>query len=288
MKKRLLNLAVLIILIFSTLIGCKIGDYEVDCKNDGCGEYENYELKCDENSCNFLEIIPEIPDSPEADGNFEPDDVPDDEEVKCGGKYNLLSPAKGIFGPFPYYDSNPSDTSDRNTLEMCPEWEKRNFTKVTTSCSDGTIYSWTVNVKAASTFKKVQEKFCDFITKGVDGIVYTKSDINISGPTVIRFISNSKSISLHSYGIAIDINPSSSYIINGKKYTHPYGREIEKYYDFINALGSENDKRNINYVLWRKVFQPLGFTWGGNWERNGNSGIYDGMHFEIDWRQTRQ
>lgn len=67
-----------------------------------------------------------------------------------------------------------------------------------------------------------------------------------------------------------------------KKYSTPYGRSLKKYNDFINALGSENDKRNVNYILWKKVFEPLGFTWGGNWGRDGKGTSIDGMHFEIN------
>lgn len=109
----------------------------------------------------------------------------------------------------------------------------------------------------------------------------------VSGPICIRYISNTKTISTHAFGIAIDINPSESYTINGKKYPTPYGRSLEKYNNFINAIGGENDSRNVNYVLWKKVFEPLGFIWGGNWGRNGKGTKIDGMHFEIDWRNAR-
>ena len=84
----------------------------------------------------------------------------------------------------------------------------------------------------------------------------------------------------------MDINPGQSYTVNGKSYK-PYDRDVKAYENFVKALGSEEDQRNINYIVWKKVFQPLGFVWGGNWGRNGKSGKYDGMHFEIDWRQTK-
>ena len=57
----------------------------------------------------------------------------------------------------------------------------------------------------------------------------------------------------------------------------------ETYNNFIKALGNENDTRNINYVLWVKIFKPLGFTWGRNWSASS----YDGMHFEIDWKNAK-
>ena len=150
-----------------------------------------------------------------------------------------------------------------------------------------TKYNWTVHRLASSTWKKVQEKFCQIITVGIDGIKYEPNQIVVSGPISIRYISNTKTISTHAYGIAIDINPSESYTINGKKYPTPYGRSLEKYNNFINAIGGESDSRNVNYVLWKKVFEPLGFIWGGNWGRNGKGTKIDGMHFEIDWRNAR-
>lgn len=183
------------------------------------------------------------------------------------GKYQLCSAKKGIFGSFAYYDKAPvNDTSNRNSIEMDPSWKKANLVSVSTTCSNGKKYNWTVHRLASSTWKKVQEKFCQIITVGIDGIKYEPNQIVVSGPISIRYISNTKTISTHAYGIAIDINPSESYTINGKKYSTPYGRSLEKYNNFINAIGGESDPRNVNYVLWKKVFEPLGFIWGGNWE----------------------
>ena len=204
------------------------------------------------------------------------------------GKYQLCSAKKGIFGSFAYYDKAAvNDTSNRNSIEMDPSWKKANLVNVSTTCSNGKKYNWTVHRLASSTWKKVQEKFCQIITVGIDGIKYEPNQIVVSGPISIRYISNTKTISTHAYGIAIDINPSESYTINGKKYSTPYGRSLEKYNNFINAIGGESDPRNVNYVLWKKVFEPLGFIWGGNWGRNGKGTKIDGMHFEIDWRNAR-
>ena len=204
-------------------------------------------------------------------------------ECNKNGKYQLCSPKRGIFGSFAYYDSaSPNDTSNRNSVEMDPAWRKKNLVRVSTTCTNGTTYSWTVHTLASSTWKKVQEKFCQITTTGIDGIKYSPSEIVVSGPLCVRYISNTKILSNHSYGTAIDINPSESYVIDGKKYSTPYGRSLKKYNDFINALGSENDKRNVNYILWKKIFEPLGFTWGGNWGRDGKGTSIDGMHFEIN------
>lgn len=204
------------------------------------------------------------------------------------GKYQLCSAKKGIFGSFAYYDkASANDTSNRNSIEMDPSWKNTNLVNVSTTCSNGKKYNWTVHRLASSTWKKVQEKFCEIITVGIDGIKYESNQIVVSGPISIRYISNTKTISTHAFGIAIDINPSESYTINGKKYPTPYGRSLEKYNNFINAIGGESDPRNVNYVLWKKVFEPLGFIWGGNWGRNGKGTKIDGMHFEIDWRNAR-
>ena len=197
------------------------------------------------------------------------------------GKYTKCSPSRGAFGSFPYYDSEPNSTSNRNSLEMDPKWKSANFTTVSKTCSNGKSMKWTVHVKSKTIWENVQEKICQITTTGIDGIVYDKDDIIFSGPTVIRFVSNSKSISNHAYGTAIDVNYSNKYTIDGKTY-QPYGRDIKQYENFIKALGDEKDARNINYVLWVKIFKPLGFNWGRYW----SGASYDGMHFEIDYKNT--
>lgn len=220
-------------------------------------------------------------------GTFKPD-TGKTHDCNKNGKYQLCSAKKGIFGSFAYYDkASANDTSNRNSIEMDPSWKNTNLVNVSTTCSNGKKYNWTVHRLASSTWKKVQEKFCEIITVGIDGIKYESNQIVVSGPISIRYISNTKTISTHAFGIAIDINPSESYTINGKKYPTPYGRSLEKYNNFINAIGGESDPRNVNYVLWKKVFEPLGFIWGGNWGRNGKGTKIDGMHFEIDWRNAR-
>lgn len=220
-------------------------------------------------------------------GTFRPD-TGKTHDCNKNGKYQLCSAKKGIFGSFAYYDkAAANDTSNRNSIEMDPSWKNTNLVNVSTTCSNEKKYNWTVHRLASSTWKKVQEKFCEIITVGIDGIKYETNQIVVSGPISIRYISNTKTISTHAFGIAIDINPSESYTINGKKYPTPYGRSLEKYNNFINAIGGESDPRNVNYVLWKKVFEPLGFIWGGNWGRNGKGTKIDGMHFEIDWRNAR-
>lgn len=287
MIRKMINIIILAFVTLIILSGCrlKLGDYEISCDDESkvCTTSGKTSNGTEEGSSNEENSSYEEGDSTSNTINYDPSNTKPGTFVadnaggpaECGSTYNLRSPSRGIFGSFSYYDSDPNNLDNRWSLQMCPEWRRKNLTSVSTTCSDGTKYKWTVNVKAVSTFKKVQEKFCEFITTGVNGIVYKPSDIDVGGPTVIRFESNYqtgiKNASLHSYGIAIDINSSKSY----------YGRDREKYNNFVKKIGSESDPRNINFILWKVVFQPLGFNWGGNWPR------YDGMHFEIDWSQTK-
>ena len=130
--------------------------------------------------------------------------------------------------------------------------------------------------------EKVQQGLCQITTVGIDGIVYDPSEIECGGTVVSRFVGGTKSPTLHAYGIAIDINSSRDYVVDGKTYKGVYDRDIDVYNKFVEALGYEDDPRNVNYILYKKIFQPLGFNWGGNWNN------YDGMHFEVDWEQTRK
>lgn len=202
------------------------------------------------------------------------------------GKYKWCAPSRGVFGSFAYYDSKPESTEDRWSLEMDPKWAKENFVTIKKTCSNGWELNFQMHRLAKSTWEKVQDKLCEITTTGIDGYKYDPSEFRFSGAkasTVARFVSGTKSVSNHSYGTTIDINPSVSYTVNGKKYV-PYNRDVKAYENFVQALGREDDYRNINYILWKKIFQPLGFTWGGNWGRKGNKSTFDGMHFEIDWR----
>ncbi len=258
--------------------------------NCGHGAVPGEVLKLDENNDQVSDVIYWMLSAGGASTSVDDSGSAGDPIVDPGGstscnkhdKYQQCSPSRGVFGSFAYYDSQPDSTSNRNSLEMDPQWRKANFTTVSKTCSNGKTMKWTVHVKAKTTWEKVQEKICQITTTGIDGIVYDKDEIIFSGPTVVRFVSNSKSISNHAYGTAIDVNPSNKYTIDGKTF-QPYGRDISQYEKFISALGSESDTRNINYVLWVKIFKPLGFNWGRYW--SGKS--YDGMHFEIDYKRTK-
>ena len=207
---------------------------------------------------------------------------------KSGG-YNLCAPSRGVFGSFSYKDTNPGSTEDRWSLKMNPAWAKENFVSIQKTCSNGWQLDFQMHRLAKTTWERVLDRLCQITTTGIDGYKYDPSEIKFSGQKashVARFVSGTKSVSNHSYGITIDINPGVKYEVNGKKYS-AYNRDVKAYENFVAALGREDDPRNVNYILWKKIFQPLGFRWGGNWGRNGDKNTYDGMHFEIDWRQTK-
>ena len=233
--------------------------------------------KIDEANKKIENDIKEIADNV-TPGVFTPDDGP---EVKCNnsGKYNKCSPKTGIFGPFSYYDSEPNSTTDRWSMKINPAWQKENFVQISKTCSNGWVLNFEMHRLAKTTWEKVMDRLCMITTDGIDGYLYTPNDIVFSGQkasSVARFVGGTKVPSMHSYGTTIDINPDAKYTVNGKTFA-PYQRDIKQYEGFVNALGNERDSRNVNFILWKKIFQPLGFYWGGNWK----GGSYDGMHFEI-------
>ena len=79
-----------------------------------------------------------------------------------------------------------------------------------------------------------------------------------------RVIAGTTGYSLHSYGIAFDLNPSRNPYGSRLVYDHPYG--------FIQ------DVLNLRTVSGARVFR-----WGGDWDDDPDTGhnTYDAMHFEI-------
>ncbi|NLC48522.1 MAG: hypothetical protein GX758_04100 [Tenericutes bacterium] len=194
--------------------------------------------------------------------------------------YPKSTPNKGNFYGFPYNDGPAG-----RDINIDPRWVSANIITISSNCSEGSWNkSYRVNIAAKSNFEQAFASICKLLTTGINGVKLNASDLQRGGTFVERLTSQG-SPSLHGYGLAQDWNYSTKYTINGKTYD-PYNRDINEYYAFINALGKEDDPRNINYMLWKYAYQPAGFTWGGNWGRNGNSGVYDGMHFEIDWRAS--
>ncbi len=84
-----------------------------------------------------------------------------------------------------------------------------------------------------------------------------------------RTIAGTDTLSLHSYGLAVDINPLYNPYVNGDRIspaTSAYDRET-------GTVSSPHFMTEENYCV--KLFQAYGFTWGGEWD-----GVKDYQHFE--------
>ena len=89
-----------------------------------------------------------------------------------------------------------------------------------------------------------------------------------------RLVSNTNKISLHGYGLAVDINPRYNpyiHFVNGKKIIEP-----------INAIEFEDRKKNFPYKidendLCFKLFIENNFKWGGHFKES-----LDYQHFYIE------
>lgn len=88
-----------------------------------------------------------------------------------------------------------------------------------------------------------------------------------------RYVENTETLSIHSLGMAVDINP----LYNPYIYTLEDGTEIcspkmgSRYADRTKEFDYKIDEDDLAY----RLFTEHGFTWGGNWE---NSKDY--QHFE--------
>ena len=89
-----------------------------------------------------------------------------------------------------------------------------------------------------------------------------------------RLIANSKKLSNHSLGLAIDINPRINHYITSFG-TAPANSKVYKVRDVSKCRGKYKD-----YMIHRgdkvyKIFQKYGFSWGGDWKHSK-----DYQHFE--------
>ena len=121
---------------------------------------------------------------------------------------------------------------------------------------------------------------CQLRTSGINGVKISSDYLRIDGTLNERTTSSRTICSPHAYGIAIDINYDLVININGvdhKPYASQGTKTQQNYVNFVNAIGGENNVQNVNYMLWIHVFQPSGFTWGGNWSDSS----FDPMHYEV-------
>ncbi|MCH9739296.1 MAG: M15 family metallopeptidase [Epsilonproteobacteria bacterium] len=84
-----------------------------------------------------------------------------------------------------------------------------------------------------------------------------------------RLVPDSKNISRHAYGLAIDINPFvNPFIYKGK--IHPKGSEV-----YVNRELTELGMIKRNDIVY-KAFKKYGWKWGGDWHS-----MKDYQHFFI-------
>ncbi len=96
---------------------------------------------------------------------------------------------------------------------------------------------------------------------------------NNSSSFNFRFISNSKKVSKHGLGLAVDINTLYNpyvYYINDKLYVEP--KNASKYADRTKNFSYKIDKNDLAY----KLFKKHGFIWGGDFSKRK-----DYQHFEV-------
>lgn len=152
-----------------------------------------------------------------------------------------------------WYWSNPSDNSDMS---------KTTVTK-----------TFAVNSKLAETFQHIFQDIYDNESKPVINI----ADAGM-GTWVLRGKSHksSNTMSAHSLGVCIDINPSTgSFYVNGTWYGNAYGQKAMPY-SIWKQLPECHKKYHVIYdgspIV--EIFKAYGFYWGGDWK----SGT-DCMHF---------
>ena len=189
---------------------------------------------------------------------------------------NCACPTIGKFSGF--YFTMENETG-RNMSSVQRTGDDK-MVQVKVQCSDGTYISKTVNNKTKGNFEAAFNKLCQLRTTGINGVKISSDYLRIDGTLNERTTSSRTICSPHAYGIAIDINYDLVININGNSYK-PYsgqGSKTKKNYDqYVSLIGGESSTKNINYILWKYVFQPRGFTWGGNW----SEGSFDPMHYEV-------
>lgn len=178
------------------------------------------------------------------------------------------------------------------------EWRSANLTTMTGYNG----HSWTIHKDAKpyfsdalfylnNTYVRVRS------TNGKDSgvILLGKLVLDQSGPTVIRYQSDLKSISHHALGTAIDINPAmdantnkmanKAFILteagDNLTYNGIKNNGSKMYYDFTYSGSYYNYEKGvptpcINYLIYELAFYRAGFKWGCYFEHTS-----DAMHYTL-------
>ena len=149
-----------------------------------------------------------------------------------------------------WYWANPDDETDM-----------RKVTKTKT---------FAVNSKLARTFEHIFEDIYNDPMKPIINLADTAM-----GTWVLRGKNHndSKTMSAHSLGVAIDINPSTgSFNVNGTWYGNAYGQRAMP--ESVWKLLPETHKKY--HVLYNgspivEIFKSYGFYWGGDWKSGTDS-----------------
>jgi hypothetical protein len=160
-------------------------------------------------------------------------------------KYPLLSKVNGSFGQFRYRNLSGG------RIEVDPQWVAENIVTITLP---GLNQKVQVHKNAADNFITA----FNYIKNGT-AVVNGKEVPLLSliktmdGTYVTRHVNwdASRGLSNHSWGTAIDINANGHF-----GYVDP-----------------EKDVNDPNLILWKKAFEPAGFSWGNRYS--------DSMHFEL-------
>ena len=202
----------------------------------------------------------------------------------ASSEFPNISPSKGKFYGFAY-----EDVEGGKEIKVDPKWTNSNIVTVNSNCKEANWnQSYQVNIQAKDNYEKAFKNICNILTNGVKlsngkTCMYTIDDLQ-GGETYSPRKTLSGAISDISYGITQDWNYNKKITINKKIY-QPYGpsRSLKEYQEFVKALGSEENCTNINYILYEYAYKDAGFSWGGNWGRNGNTGTFNGMHYYINY-----
>ena len=218
-----------------------------------------------------------------------PEDLPPEDDNPVGNKptdaYPEVSEDMGSFYGFAY-----KLLEDGIRVEIIPEWKNANLVTISPKCNGNEEFSkkqFIVHKKAQKYFEKAFEGVCKLLTDGVklsdeSTCKYTMEDLT-DGTVFTEKKTPSGVFDLHAYGLAQDWNYSQTYTINGKEYK-PYNTyDLSDYKEFVNALGKEEDCRNVNYILWIKAYKDAGFNWGGNVSSSETSS-YNGKLFELVYK----